>query len=136
MKISGLVDGFKDRGAIFPILVWSGFARFPGPFRSGQSLGHPAFRGSAIRSLPPQQAAAATPPAPLQSGLVSPRIPERSRRIHIPTSSFKNCIAILGAKVTKDHAFLLNQTLSPRIPERSRRVRVPIKSSKNCPCNS
>ena len=67
---------------------------------------------------------------------LSPRIPERSRRIHIPTSSFKNCIAILGAKVTKDHAFLLNQTLSPRIPERSRRVRVPIKSSKNCPCNS
>ena len=32
--------------------------------------------------------------------------------------------AILEAKVTKDHAFLLNQTLSPRNPERSRRVRL------------
>ena len=44
--------------------------------------------------------------------------------------------AILVAKVTKDHTFLLNQMLSPRLPERSRRGRIPIKSSKNCPCNS
>ena len=70
-------------------MVW--FCEVPGPERSGQSLGHPAFWGSAIRSLPPQQAAAATPPAPLQSGLVSPRIPERSRRVHIPIKSSKNC---------------------------------------------
>ena len=35
----------------------------------------------------------------------------------------KNFIAILVAKVTKGHTFLLNQTLSPRIPERSRRGR-------------
>ena len=32
--------------------------------------------------------------------------------------------AILEAKVTKGHTFLLNQTLSPRIPECSRRVRL------------
>ena len=32
--------------------------------------------------------------------------------------SFKNCPAILEAKVTKDHTILLNQMLSPRIPER------------------
>ena len=35
------------------------------------------------------------------------------------------------AKVTKDHTFLLNQTLSPRIPEHSRRVRIPTSSFRN-----
>ena len=64
--------------------------------------------------------------------LLSPRIPERSRRVHIPIKDPRIAPAILEAKVTKDHTFLLNQTLSPRIPERSRRVRIPTSSFKNC----
>ena len=59
------------------------------------------------------------------------RLPERSRRGRIPIKSSKNCIAILVAKVTKDHTFLLNQTLSPRLPERSRRVRHQTKKQQN-----
>ena len=92
-----------------------------------------------------------------------PRLPELRRRVRHQTKypqgcfdsaqqscsstsikTSKNCIAILVAKVTKDHTFLLNQTLSPRGRHQTKKTAecfdsahrscssTSIKASKNC----